>query len=52
MTHGALRERLAVPDDELGDVIRELEREGRIQRAGGEGDAARYESSLLLVPLV
>ncbi len=51
MTHGALRERLAVPDDELRDVLAELEREGRIKHAGGEGDQARYESSLLVVPL-
>jgi len=51
MNHAALRGRLAVPDDELRDVLRELEREGRIKRSGGEGDAAQYESSLLLVPL-
>ncbi len=50
MTHAALRERLAVPDEELVDVLQELDREGRIQRVGA-GDTARYESSLLLVPL-
>ncbi|HEY3496554.1 MAG TPA: hypothetical protein VGK73_17770 [Polyangiaceae bacterium] len=50
MTRAALRDRLAVPDGELGEALDLLEREGRIERTGA-GDAASYHSSFLVLPL-
>jgi len=50
ITRAVLRDRLAVPDDELGEALALLEREGRIERTG-DADEARYESSLLVLPL-
>jgi len=50
MTRAVLRERLAVPDDELGEALAVLEREGRVERSG-TGELATYQSSFLELPL-